>query len=109
MSTLLVVDVLAQVEHRIRQLDKQAVQVRATDHLEATILGGRAVELAALQTWIYEKLAALVSVQLSKRELDVAREALAAEAAVTSWGDGDRETIEAVITKLEALGARGSL
>jgi len=49
------------------------------------------------------------TVQLSKRELDVAREALAAEATITEWIDADRLTIESVISKLEALGARGSL
>ena len=49
------------------------------------------------------------TVQLSKRELDVAREALAAESTITEWTDADRLTIESVISKLEALGARGSL
>jgi hypothetical protein len=46
---------------------------------------------------------------LTKRELNVVREALAAEATEPSWADDDLETIEAVIAKLEALGARGSL
>ena len=49
------------------------------------------------------------TVQLSKRELDVAREALAAEATITEWTDADRLTIESVISKMEALGARGSM
>lgn len=46
---------------------------------------------------------------LSKRQLDVAREALAAEATISEWSDADRATIEEVIAKLEELGARGSL
>jgi hypothetical protein len=49
------------------------------------------------------------TVQLSKRQLDVAREALAAEATITEWSEADRLTIESVISKLEALGAQGSL
>ena len=48
-------------------------------------------------------------IRLTKRELVVAREALAAEATATEWAEEDRETIEAIISKMEALGAKGSL
>jgi hypothetical protein len=50
-----------------------------------------------------------VQLALTTRELNVVREALAAEATEPSWADEDIETIEAVIAQLEALGARGSL
>jgi hypothetical protein len=47
-----------------------------------------------------------VCLPLSRRELDVVREALAYEAGASRW-DNDLDTIEAVIAKLEALGAKG--
>jgi len=48
---------------------------------------------------------------LTEREAHVVREALAAEASVTDWAEVDRETLEAVIAKLDAAweAERGSL
>lgn len=50
-----------------------------------------------------------VSVQLTAREMHIVREALAAEAGIPEWSAIDTETIEGVIAKLQALGARGGL
>jgi hypothetical protein len=49
------------------------------------------------------------TIQLSKREMDVAREFLAYECGMPGWADEDHATAESVISKLEFLGARGSL
>jgi len=46
---------------------------------------------------------------LSKREVDIVRVALAADATETGWRDDDHQVLKAVTTKLEALGANGWL
>lgn len=54
----------------------------------------------------------LYTVQLTQREMDVAREWIAYAITVPSDhpdADQDNETAESVIAKLEALGAKGAL
>lgn len=54
----------------------------------------------------------LYTIQLTRREMDVAREWIAYAVTVPSdhpRADQDNETAESVIAKLEALGARGTL
>jgi hypothetical protein len=54
----------------------------------------------------------LLTIQLTKREMDVAREWIAHTVTITSDhpdADQDNETAESVIAKLAVLGARGTL
>lgn len=49
------------------------------------------------------------SVKLDAKQADVTREALAYCVTLLGWAEEDLETMEEVIAKLEAIGARGSL